>query len=122
MIVEPKLMDVREENFSFDHQRNVNGWERLERWRIEVKNRRSVPARVEIKRRLRHANWRMEGAGTPESGAEMLALEPNRIQVSLPPSFFDGTVTAVLYVELPGEGGFTSNAVSTTLVGSGVAP
>ena len=64
----------------------------------------------------------LEGAGTPESGAEMLALEPNRIQVSLPPSFFDGTVTAVLYVELPEEGGFTSNAVSTTLVGSGVAP
>jgi hypothetical protein len=64
----------------------------------------------------------LEAAGSPQSAAEILELDANRIRVSLPPTFFDGTVTAVLYVELPSEGGFTSNVVSTTLVGTGGGP
>ncbi len=60
----------------------------------------------------------LEAAGQDEPQAEILWLAPNRLLVALPPSILDGTVTAVLYVELPGEGSFVSNAVTTTLLGT----
>ncbi len=59
----------------------------------------------------------LEGSGQAEANAEILRIEPNRVQVSLPTGFADGIVAAVLYVELPGEGTFTSNTLSTVLAG-----
>lgn len=59
----------------------------------------------------------LESAGQNSSDAEFLRVEPNRLQASLPDLFDDGIITAVVYVELAGEGGFTSNSVSVSVVG-----
>ncbi len=56
-----------------------------------------------------------------EAEAEIVRLEPNRLLVSLPPKFEDGSITAVLYIVDPTLGPFLSNAVSTTL-GDGAGP
>ena len=56
-----------------------------------------------------------------EAEAEIVRLEPNRLLVSLPPKFEDGSITAVLYIIDPTLGPFLSNAVSTTL-GAGAGP
>ena len=60
VVVKPVLMDFREEKFSFDKNGNINGFERVETWSVEVKNTRPVPARVEITRKLRHDYWTLE--------------------------------------------------------------
>jgi hypothetical protein len=52
--VEPKLMKTRSGRYSFDHNGNINGWETVEDWKVEVKNNREVPAKVELKRHLAH--------------------------------------------------------------------
>ncbi len=56
-----------------------------------------------------------------EAEAEIVRLEPNRLLVSLPPKFEDGSITAVLYIVDPTLGPFLSNTVSTTL-GDGAGP
>jgi hypothetical protein len=61
----------------------------------------------------------LESAGTDNPDAEILSLEPNKLLMAMPPIVFDGTIHAVLYVSVPGEGTFVSNALSTTLVGVG---
>ncbi len=63
----------------------------------------------------------LEAKGEFESEAEIIRLEPNRITVSLPPKFEDGSITAILYVVGPTQGAFLSNPVSTTL-GDGADP
>ncbi len=63
----------------------------------------------------------LEAKGEFESEAEIIRLEPNRITVSLPPKFEDGSITAILYVVGPSQGAFLSNPVSTTL-GDGAGP
>ena len=63
----------------------------------------------------------LEATGAAAPGAEIVSLEPNRIVASLPVELAGaGTITAVLYVEVPGEGGFVSNAPNVALtVGGG---
>ena len=63
VMVEPKLMEQRFENHTFDRWGNVNGWDEVRGWKITVKNRRSVGARVEITRNLRHQHFRLKSAG-----------------------------------------------------------
>lgn len=64
----------------------------------------------------------LESAGAPEPSAEIVRLEPGRLLVSLPPSLANaGTITAQLYVSIPGEGTFVSNAVTVTIVAGGGA-
>ena len=52
--VEPKLMKTGASNFIFDQRKNISGWDDTEEWKVEVKNFREVPARVEIIRYLKH--------------------------------------------------------------------
>ena len=62
----------------------------------------------------------LEATGVAEPSAEIVALEPNRLLVSLPLDLSSaGVLTAVLYVEVAGEGGFVSNAPSIALAGGG---
>ena len=43
-----------------DKHGNINGFERVETWSVEVKNTRPVPARVEVTRKLKHHYWTLE--------------------------------------------------------------
>ena len=61
--VEPKMMKTKTERFSFDRNGNIDGWEDVEDWKAEVKNNREAPARIEIKRNLRHQYWELKPAG-----------------------------------------------------------
>jgi hypothetical protein len=63
VLVEPKLMEQRFENHTFDRWGNVNGWDEVQRWRVEVKNRRKVETKVEITRNFRHQYIRVKNGG-----------------------------------------------------------
>jgi hypothetical protein len=39
VLVEPKLMEQRFQNHTFDRWGNVNGWDEVQGWKVEVKNR-----------------------------------------------------------------------------------
>jgi len=63
VIVEPKLMELRSENYDFDWKGNITGWEEKKTWKIEVKNTRKLPVRLEIKRNIRVKKWDIENKG-----------------------------------------------------------
>lgn len=50
VVVEPKLMDTRTDNYLFDAKGNISGWDEIETWQIEVKNTRPIPVKVEVHR------------------------------------------------------------------------
>ena len=52
--VEPKLMKTSSSKYMFDRNKNISGWDETEDWKVEVKNLRDVPAKIEITRRLKH--------------------------------------------------------------------
>jgi len=63
VIVEPKLMEMRSENYEFDWKKNITGWEEKKTWKIEVKNTRKLPIRLEIKRNIPVKKWDIENKG-----------------------------------------------------------
>jgi hypothetical protein len=58
--VEPRMMRTRTENFTFNKDRNIGGWDEVQDWKVELKNNRDVPARIEVKRKLRHQYWELK--------------------------------------------------------------
>jgi hypothetical protein len=56
IVVEPKLMDYRTENYRF-RRGNVVGWDEVRKFTVEVRNTRELPVKVEIKRNFPTQYW-----------------------------------------------------------------
>jgi hypothetical protein len=57
VVVEPKLMDFKTENYRFDRGRNIAGWDEVRKFRIEVRNTRDLGVKVEIQRNFGTTYW-----------------------------------------------------------------
>jgi hypothetical protein len=57
VVVEPKLMDFKTENYRFDQRGNVAGWDEVRKFRIEVRNTRDLDVKVEIQRNFGTTYW-----------------------------------------------------------------
>ncbi|MHC4500952.1 MAG: DUF4139 domain-containing protein, partial [Planctomycetota bacterium] len=60
VVVEPKLMDFRTENYKYDRHRDISGWDEVRRFRIEVRNTRDLEVEVEIQRNFATPYWDMQ--------------------------------------------------------------
>ncbi|MGD9873313.1 MAG: DUF4139 domain-containing protein [Kiritimatiellia bacterium] len=60
VVVEPKLMDYKTDRFSFDSHGNIDGWDDISTYKVEVKNTRDLPVKVEITRNTGMPNWDIE--------------------------------------------------------------
>ncbi len=63
VVVEPKLMDFKTENYEFDRRGNVSGWDEVRTFKIEVKNTRGIGVKVEIKRNFSTTYWKLAKSG-----------------------------------------------------------
>jgi len=48
VVVEPKLMDFQTEQYRFDNKGNIFGWDEIRTFKVEAKNTREIPVKVEI--------------------------------------------------------------------------
>jgi len=55
--VKPVLMDYRTEHHVFDQNGNINGWDEVRIWKIEVTNTRTLPVEIEITRGFETPYW-----------------------------------------------------------------
>ena len=63
VVVEPKLMDFKTENYRFDGRGNISGWDEIRTFNIEVKNTRDIDTKVEIKRNFNTSYWKLAKSG-----------------------------------------------------------
>ena len=88
VVVEPKLMDYRTENYRFDRRGNISGWDEVRAFKIEVKNTRDIRVKVEIKRNFPTQYWKLQRSGEFGEFEEVdlntvkftLLLEPRSVQ------------------------------------------
>jgi hypothetical protein len=57
--IEPKLMAFKTENYVFDKEQNVAGWDEIRTWKMELTNTRTLPVEIEITRGLATAYWHL---------------------------------------------------------------
>ncbi len=63
VVVEPKLMAYETQNYKFDRRRNISGWDEVRIFKIEVRNTRDIPVKLEIKRNFPTSYWDLENSG-----------------------------------------------------------
>ncbi|MHC4458031.1 MAG: DUF4139 domain-containing protein [Planctomycetota bacterium] len=63
VVVEPKLTDFETDNYRFDRHRNISGWDEIRKFKIEVKNTREIPVKVEIQRNFGTWYWDLKKSG-----------------------------------------------------------
>jgi hypothetical protein len=63
VVVEPMLMEYKTANYRFDRNRNISGWDEITRSKIEVKNTRDIPVKVEIQRNFDSPSWMLKESG-----------------------------------------------------------
>jgi len=63
VIVKPVMMDFRTQNYLFDNGGNVSGWEEVKEFKVEVKNTRGIPVKVEIQRNFGGTSWKIINSG-----------------------------------------------------------
>ncbi|MFW9893974.1 MAG: DUF4139 domain-containing protein [Candidatus Thorarchaeota archaeon] len=95
VVVEPTLMEVRTDNYRYDRNRNVAGWDDIETYKVEVKNTRAVPVKIEIRRNFDSQYWEIARSG-PIDAFEKVDLDTVKFTLQLPPrtnKTFEYTVT-----------------------------
>ena len=63
IVVEPNLMDFKTDNYRFDNKGNISGWDEIRKFKIEVRNTRQIPVKVEIQRNFNTTYWDLEKSG-----------------------------------------------------------
>ena len=84
VVVEPRLMEYKTENYRFDNKGNVSGWDDVQTFAVEVRNTRDVPAKIEIVRNFRTPSWDLKRAGD-ETGFEKVDLDTVKFSVEMAP-------------------------------------
>ncbi|MHC4474506.1 MAG: hypothetical protein ACYTEL_02595 [Planctomycetota bacterium] len=63
VVVKPTLMNFVTENYRFDRRRDIEGWDEIRTFKVEVKNTRHIDAKVEIKRNFGTQYWDISTSG-----------------------------------------------------------
>ena len=63
VVVEPTLMECRTDNYRFDRNRDVAGWDEIQVFEVKVKNTRDIPVKVEIRRNFETPYWTLQRSG-----------------------------------------------------------
>ena len=63
VVVEPTLMDFKTDSYRFDRNRDIAGWDEIRTFKIEVRNTRDIPVKVEIQRNLGTPYWDLKQSG-----------------------------------------------------------
>ena len=63
--VEPKVIKYQKENIVFDEDGDVNGFEEVKEFQLEVKNYRQKPVQLEIVRNMQNRFWEIKNIQNP---------------------------------------------------------
>ena len=63
VVVEPKLMDYKTQNYRFNSKGNVDGWDEIRTFKVEVRNTRDIAVKLEIKRNFPTSYWDLDNSG-----------------------------------------------------------
>ena len=58
--VQPTLMDFRTDNYVYDREDDIAGWDEIRTWKVEIANARTLPVEIELTRAFETAYWTLE--------------------------------------------------------------
>jgi hypothetical protein len=84
IVVEPKLMDYKTDNFRRDSKGNISGWDEIRTFKIEVRNTRDLAVKIEIRRNFGLPAWDIQRSGQIDA-YEKVDLDTVKFTLQLEP-------------------------------------
>ncbi len=84
VVVEPNLIETRTDNYRFDNNGNISGWDEIQVFSVSARNTRDVAVKVEITRNFPSQYWDLKRSGDTGS-FEKVDLDTVKFTVELPP-------------------------------------
>ncbi|MHC5141361.1 MAG: DUF4139 domain-containing protein [Planctomycetota bacterium] len=85
VIVEPKIMDEKTDNYRFDNKGNINGWDEIRTFKVDIKNTRDLPVKLEIKRNFHPRTWEIKNTGAAKKYYEKVDMNSVKYTLTLEP-------------------------------------
>ena len=85
VIVEAKLMDERTDNYRFNNKGNIDGWDEIRTFKLDIKNTRNLPVKIEIKRNFHPHTWTIKNLGKAKKYYEKVDLDTVKYTLTLEP-------------------------------------
>ncbi len=85
VIVEAKLMDSQTDNYRFNRKGNIDGWDDIRTFKLDIKNTRSTPVKIEIKRNFHPHTWDIKNIGAAKKYYEKIDLNTVKYTLTLEP-------------------------------------
>ena len=85
VIVEAKLMDEQTDNYRFNRKGNIDGWDEIRTFKLDIKNTRDLPVKIEIKRNFRPHTWTIKNIGDAKKYYEKVDLDTVKYTLTLEP-------------------------------------
>ncbi|HON93194.1 MAG TPA: hypothetical protein PKZ07_16610 [Sedimentisphaerales bacterium] len=82
--VKPSLMDYRTANHEFDAKGDVNGWEEVRSWKVEIVNARTLPVQIDVTRGFETPYWTLKLTGGSPTYRKHDATHA-RFELTVPP-------------------------------------
>ena len=83
--VKPKLMKYSTANYSFDRRGNIDGFDEIKSFKVEVENFRDIPINVEVTRNFQNQYFALEKSG--DTGKfEKVDMDTVKFTIELPPN------------------------------------
>jgi hypothetical protein len=84
VVVEPNLTESKTDNYRFDTHGEVAGWDDIQTFRMNVKNTRQIPVKVEIRRNFDTPYWTIQRKGDIDK-FEKVDADTTKFVLVLPP-------------------------------------
>jgi hypothetical protein len=84
IVVEPTLMEQRTDNYRFDSDRDIAGWDEIRVFDVKVKNTRDIPVKVEIRRNFDTTYWTLRYTA-PANSFERVDMDTVKFTLLLAP-------------------------------------
>jgi hypothetical protein len=78
-------MDEKTDNYRFDNKGNINGWDEIRTFQLQIKNTRDLPVKIEIKRNFGTNAWDIKNAGDAKKYYEKVDLDTVKYTLTLEP-------------------------------------
>ncbi len=85
VIVEPKMMDYKSDNYRFDRKGNISGWDEIRTVQLTVKNTRDIDVKIELKRNLNTQYWNIKNSGVAKKAYEQVDMDTVKYTLTLEP-------------------------------------
>jgi hypothetical protein len=97
--IEPLLMTEKSDNYRFNRNGDVSGFDRKQQWEIKLENNRDMPIRIEVFRNFNTPHWEIKNSDKNKGKFEKVDIDTVKYTLDIPAYSTSALTYAITYFE-----------------------